>query len=181
MNPSDNLKPVTPAQAMQDPCGPTTNIPFSASGYPKATVGPQQVRLFVRNAGAMPAPLQITADVYGLKFTDVLPNGATPSATGKLEASMDFRQLYVLFASLGPTRDPDSVCKAFSDAYTSSDCMEDSCKVKCVACPDGAPYCLGVEAEDIGAVEAPNLVVTEVTEQSRPATCADSAKPMPAQ
>jgi hypothetical protein len=172
----DKPLPVTPAQAMQEPCGPTTNIPFSAAGYPMGTIGPTQVKLFVRNAGATP-PQQITGDVYDLKFTNILPNGSTPSTTGTLEATMDFRQLYILFASLGPTRDKDSVCKAFSDAYTSSECVEESCKVKCGPCPDGQPYCLAVKAEGIGAVEAPNLVVTDVTQQSRPATCADSPAP----
>ena len=175
-NPSDNLHPVTPAQAVQDPCGPTTPMPFSASGYPMATIALSPLRMFVKNSGAKP-PLQITSNVYNLKFTNILPNGSTPSTTGTLEAMMDFRDLYVLFASLSPTRTPDSVCKAFSDQYTSSDCMDDSCKVKCEACPDGQPYCLAVKAQGVGAVEAPNLVVTEIAEQSRPATCADSPKP----
>jgi hypothetical protein len=183
-NPADTTTslPVTPAQAMQEPCGPTAKFPFSASGYPKMTLGPNQVRMFVKNTTQTP-PLQITADVYDLKFTDILPNGSTPSAMGTLEAKMDFRQLYVLFAMLGTSRTPDSVCKAVSDQYTSSECMnmDPACTVKCEACPDGQPYCLAVKAEDVGAVEADNLTVTEVTEQSRPATCADSPKPMPTQ
>src|SRR4051812_35303897 len=54
-NPADTTTslPVTPAQAMQEPCGPTTPFPFSAGGYPKMTLGPKQVRLFVKNASAM--------------------------------------------------------------------------------------------------------------------------------
>jgi len=182
-NPADTttLLPVTPAQAMQEPCGPTTKFPLSASGYPKMTLGPSQLRMFVKNAGATP-PLQITADVYDFKFTNILPNGATPSTTGTLEAKMDFRQLYVLFASLGATRTPESVCNALSSNYTSSECMDPSCVVKCEACPnDGAPYCLAVKAEGVGAVEADNLTVMEVAEPSRPMpACADSPKPMPA-
>lgn len=183
-NPADTTTslPVTPAQAAQEPCGPTVDFPLAASGYPKAILGPKQIRMFVKNNTPTP-PLQITADVYDLKFTDILPNGSTPSTTGTLSAKMDFRQLYVLFASLGNTRTPDSVCKALSDAYTPSDCAagDASCTVGCEACPDGKPYCLSVEAEDIGAVEAANLAVTPVTEQGRPATCADSPAPMPAQ
>lgn len=172
-DPADSTKllPVTPAQAAEEPCGPTVKFPLSASGYPKMTLGPSQVRLFVRNNAPDP-PLQITADVYDLKFTDILPNGSTPSTTGTLEAKMDFRQLYVLFASLSNSRTPDSVCTALASAYPNGG--------MCTACPDGAPYCLSVEAEDIGAVEAPNLTITEVAEQGRPATCDDSPKPMPA-
>lgn len=183
-NPADPTTslPVTPAQAMQEPCGPTVNFPLAAAGYPKMTLGPSQIRMFVRNNTPTP-PLQITADVYDLKFTDILPNGSTPSTTGTLEAKMDFRELYVLFASLGESRTPESVCDALSRAYTPSDCAagDPACTVKCEACPDGGPYCLSVKAEDIGVEEAPNLTVTEVTEQGRPATCADSPKPMPAQ
>jgi hypothetical protein len=183
-DPADSTQslPVTPAQAMQEPCGPTVNFPLAAGGYPKMTLGPTQVRLFVRNNNMPTMPLQITADVYDLKFTDILPNGSAPSTTGVLEAKMDFRQLYVLFASLGSTRTPDSVCSALSSNYTDPSCTDPSCMVKCEACPDGQPYCLAVKADyNLGAVEAPNLAVTEVTEQSRPATCADSPKPVPAQ
>jgi hypothetical protein len=164
--------PVTPAQAMQDLCGPTVDIPFSASGHPKMTLGPQQVRMFVKNNNNPMSPLQITADVYDLKFTDILPNGNTPSTTGVLEAKMDFRQLYALFGSLGNTRTPESVCTALVGSYPDG---------MCTACPDGQPFCLSVKAEQIGAEEAPNLTVTEVSEQTRPATCADSPAPMPAQ
>jgi hypothetical protein len=181
--PTDATKalPVTPAQAMQEPCGPTFNFPLSAGGYPKMTLGPSQIRMFVRNNTPTP-PLQITANVYDLKFTDILPNGSTPSTTGVLEAKMDFGELYVLFASLGSTRTPESVCSALSSNYTSSDCTDPSCVVKCEACPDGRELCLTVKADyNVGAVEAPNLMLTEVTEQGRPATCADSPKPMPAQ
>jgi hypothetical protein len=168
---------VTPAQAMQDSCGPTSKIAFSASGYPNATMGPSQVRMLVANDTVTP-PLQIVGDVSGLKFTNILPNGSTPSTTGTLDAMMDFRELYVLFQLLGPTRTPDSVCASFASAYTSSDCMDPSCQVKCQACPDGQPYCLSVKAEGIGAVDASSVSVTEIAEAGRPASCADSPKPM---
>jgi hypothetical protein len=167
--------PVTPAQAMQDPCGVTTDVPFSASAYPNATINEDHSKLFVKNAGKA---LQATADVYGLKFTNILPNGTTPSTTGTLDASMDFRELYVLFGALGPGRTPDSVCANVKSAYTPSSCTDPSCTVQCQACPDGQPYCLSVEALGVGAVEAPNLVVNQITETSRSASaCADSPKP----
>ncbi len=175
-DPSDTTTavPVTPVQAMQDPCGVTTDVPFSASGYPNATINEDHTKLFVKNAAK---GLQTTADVYGLKFTNILPNGNTPSTTGTLDASMDFQELYVLFAALGPGRTADTVCANVKSAYTPTNCMDPSCTVQCTACPGGAPYCLSVEAQGVGAVEAPNLVVNEITEANRPSTCADSPPP----
>jgi hypothetical protein len=157
------LHPRTPEDATQDSCGPTTVIPFSGADYPHSTLALDDARLFLVNP--TPPPLQVTADVYGLKFTDVLPNGDTPSKTGTLAATMDFGQIIVLFRALGPTRDPAGGCTAFNEHYM----------VNCDVCSaGGSPYCLNVEAEGIGALQVPNLVVTDVTEAERPATCADS-------
>jgi hypothetical protein len=172
-----DLQPVTPANATQDSCGPTSPIAFSGAGYPSSTIGPTHIRMHVLNTTVTP-PVQVTGDVYDLKFTDILPNGSTPSTTGTLEATMDFTQLYILFQALGPDRTPASVCTALSQAYTPSSCApgDASCTVACQPCPtaDASPTCLTVKAEDVGAVEAPNLSVSEVVEASRPATCADT-------
>jgi hypothetical protein len=171
--------PVTPAQATQEPCGPTTQIPFSGSAYPNGTISADTLRVFIKNDTVTP-PLQVTGNVYNLKLTNVLPNGSTTSTTGTLEATMDFQDLYLLFQSLGPGRTPQSVCSAFSSNYTPSDCAmgDPSCTVSCQPCPGtGSPTCLTVKATEIGAVEASSLVVTDVVEASRPATCADSPKP----
>jgi hypothetical protein len=171
----DTKQAVTPAQATQDPCGITSELSLTgASAAPQAS----PISMFVKNNGPMPA-LQVTAPVYNLKFTNILPNGNTPSTTGTLEAEMDFRQLYLLFASLGPTRTPDSVCTSLASHYTPMGCMDASCMVGCTACPDGQPYCLSVKAEDVGAVLADSVAVSDVSAQSRSATsCADSPKPM---
>jgi hypothetical protein len=177
-DPADATNPllVTPTQAMQDPCDVTSDIPFDGSKYPSATIAPSaKIPMFVRNTAAKPMPLQVTADVYNLKFTDVLPNGSTPSTSGTLEASMDFRQLYILFALLGANRDKDSVCASLASHYSDP---STGVVVQCEPCPDGQPYCLSVKAEGIGAVEAPNLVVNEMSAASRPGTCADSPPPM---
>lgn len=165
----------TPDNATQESCGPTTVIPFSGADYPHSTLTLDDARLFLLNSGSTP-PLQVTGDVYGLNFTDVLPNGDTPSKTGTLDATMDFGQLYLLFGSLGPTRTAESVCDAFSRVYSPSACMDPSCMVTCTACPtaSAAATCLSIKAEKIGAVEAPNVTITDVTEADRPATCADS-------
>lgn len=175
-DPTDKTKQVavTLEQAAQDSCGVTTDIPFAGGTYPHSVIAPSgKISMFVRN-DAPTTPLQVTADVYGLKFTDVLPNGATPATTGTLEAMMDFRELYLLFASLGPTRNEDTVCASLMSHYSMPDA---GVVVQCEPCPDGAPYCLSVKAEQIGAVEAPNLAATEISLSSRAATCADSPKP----
>jgi hypothetical protein len=168
-----------PDQIKQDTCGPTTTATVVPGDGAKSTITIPQMKMHVVNAAPQTGPLQVTADVFNLSFTDVLPNGSTPSTTGKLEATMDFKQLYILFASLGPTRTADSVCSALSDHYTPSACMDESCKVKCQPCPNAAagaaPTCLTVDAEDIGAVVADDHHVNPIT--SVDASCADSPAP----
>jgi len=164
----------TPDDATQDSCGPTAVIQFSAADYPHSTLALDDARIFLVNPAT--PPVQDTADVYGLRFTDILPNGDAPSKTGKLDATMDFGQLFVLFSSLGPTRTVDSVCAALSRAYTPSTCMDSSCAVTCTTCPtaSASDTCLSVEATEIGALDASNVTITDVTEADRPSTCADS-------
>jgi hypothetical protein len=174
-----NAVALSPDQIKQDTCGPTTTATVVPGDGAKSTITIPQMKMHVVNTAPMSGPLQVTADVFNLSFTDVLPNGSTPSATGKLQATMDFKQLYILFATLGPTRTADSVCKALSDHYTPSACMDDSCKVSCEPCPNAAagdvPTCLTVEAEDIGALLADDHKVNPIT--SVDATCADSPAP----
>ena len=171
---SGTKQPRTPADAVQDSCGPTTVVPFSAANYPHSTLAVDDARLFLLNP--IDPPLQVTADVYGLKFTDVLPNGDTPSKSGTLDATMDFTQIIVLFSALSSARTPESGCQAFHDHYTPMACMDASCMVNCTACPtaSASTTCLSIEATPIGAVEAPSVNITDVTEASRPATCVDS-------
>jgi hypothetical protein len=172
-----DLQLVTPANATQDSCGPTSQISFSGASYPSSTIGPAHIRMHVLNTAVTP-PVQVTADVYDLKFTDILPYDGTTSTTGTLEATLDFRQLYVLFQALGPTRTPASVCRTMIDTYTPSSCApgDASCTVACQPCPtaDASPTCLTVKAERVGALEALNFSISEVVEASRPATCADT-------
>jgi hypothetical protein len=169
-----NRHPRTPEDAVQDACGPSVVVPFSGADYPRSTIALDDVRLFFLNP-ANP-PLQVTADVYGLKFTDVLPNGDTPSTSGTLDATMDFDQIYVLLGLLGPGRTPDSACTTFHDHYTRSGCMDASCMVGCGACPapSTSSHCLSIQGQDLGALEAPSVTLTDVTEAGRPASCADS-------
>ncbi len=163
-----------PEQIKQDACGPTTTATVGADG----SVTVPQMKLHVINASQTP-PLQVTADVFNLKFSNVFPNGGTTSTSGTLEATMDFKQLYILFASLGPTRDAASVCQALSEHYTLSTCMDDSCKVKCEPCPNASatdtPTCLTVQATDLGAILADDHTVSPIT--SVGASCADSPAP----
>jgi len=161
-------------QIKQDTCGPTTSATVAADG----SVTIPQMKMHVVNASQTP-PLQVTADVFNLKFTNVLPNGGTTSTSGMLQATMDFKQLYILFASLGPTRNAGSVCDALSQHYTPSSCTEDSCKVKCEQCPNASasdtPTCLTVQATGLGAILADDHKVSPIT--SVDASCADSPAP----
>ncbi len=173
-----NTTAVTVDNAKQDSCGLTTTTTFSAANSPHSTISIPQTNMHVVNAGAMPGPLQVTAPVYNLEFTDILPDGSTPSKTGKLTATMNLGQLAVLFQALGPDRNAQAVCDAFSSAYTPKSCMTDSCKVTCQPCPNAmpgdAPTCLSVEADPrVGAVQADNIKVNPITSVD-PTACADS-------
>jgi hypothetical protein len=161
--------------AVQNPCGPTAKATFSGGAYPKSVIAPVDMRVYIKNEPDMRDPVQATGSVFGFTLTDVLPGTDAAAKPGKFKASLDFRELYRLFTALGNTVTPDGVCQGVFDLFTPQGCQEDpECWVKCEPCADdGAPYCLTLEAEDIGAVEAPNLSVVEVTEASRPATCVD--------
>jgi len=161
--------------AVQNLCGPTAKASFSGSAYPRSVIAPVDMRIYIKNEPDMHEPVQATGSVFGFTLTDVLPGTDTAATPGKFKASMDFRELYRLFTALGPTVSVDGVCQGVYKEFTPVGCEEDpECWVKCQPCPDdGAPYCLTLEAEDIAAVEAPNLSVVEVTEASRPATCVD--------
>jgi hypothetical protein len=165
----------TPANAVQNLCGPTQKVSFSGSSYPKSVVTPADMRVHIKNTPSSGEPVQATGSVYGFTLTDVLPPAGSTTTAGKFKASMDFRELYKLFTALGPTVSPDGVCEGLKDQYTPVGCETDpSCWVACGPCPnDSAPYCLTVEAEDVGAVEASNLSIVEVSESTRPATCVD--------
>jgi hypothetical protein len=160
--------------AVQNLCGPTQNVAFSGSAYPHSTIAPPEMRVYIKNTPMTGDPVQATGNVFGFTFTDVLPPAGSTTTTGKFKASMDFRELYRLFTAL-VTPTPDGVCESLYEQYTPTGCEEDpTCWVKCEPCPDdGAPYCLTLEAEDIAAIEAPNLNIVEVSEASRPATCVD--------
>lgn len=159
-------------QAVQDLCSPTAKLSLDGAEQGNG-IGPASVRMHFANDLASPA-LQVTGDVFDLTLTDVLPTGDATSS-GTLEATMDLRQLYVLFSALGPTRTAESICTAYGIEYTPAGCTEPGCMALCQPCPDdGAPYCLTVKAEGVTAVEAPNLSLTEVDENSRPTSCADS-------
>lgn len=164
---------IPPSAVTQDACGPTTTTTFAATDK---TISIPPMRMHVVNSAVDPH-LQVTADVFNLTFTDVMPSGGTTSTTGKMQATMDFKQLYILFASLGATRTPASVCQALSDHYTPASCMDDSCKVKCEMCPNAAAgddaTCLTVQATDLGAVLADNIKVSPITSVD-PTACADS-------
>jgi hypothetical protein len=160
--------------AVQNLCGPTVKASLSGGAYPKSVIAPADMRVYIKNIPEEGEPVQATGNVFGFTLTDVLPSAGSTTEGGKFKASMDFRELYRLFLSL-VTPTPDGVCDALYGQYTPPGCEEDpECWIKCQPCPDdGAPYCLTLEAEDFGAVEAPNLSVVEVTEATRPATCVD--------
>lgn len=173
---SSELVAVNPDDATQDACGPTFGASFSGADPQHSLISVPKIKIHVVNTSVSP-PIQVTADAYNLTFTDVLPTDGSPSTTGSLEATMDFKQLYVLFAALGPTRSAETVCASLTQAYTPSSCMTDDCKVQCEPCPAESgstdATCLTVRAEGIGAVQADNLEVQTITSVD-PAACADS-------
>jgi len=157
----------TPENAAQDPCTPTSTFSFSAT-YPKMTLGPVSMRVHILNPAenAGEDNVQETGDVYNLTFKDILPNGSTPSTTGVFTATMDFTQLAPLFTALGGGANKDSVCEELEKSYGEYG-------GECLACPTNEmqPYCLTIQGEQVGAVEAPNVAIAPVVEASRPESC----------
>ncbi len=165
----------TASNAVQNLCGPTAKATLSPGSYPNSVIAPSSMRVYIKNTPMTGDPVQATGNVFGFTLTNMLPEAGGTTTEGTFKASMDFRELYRLFTALGPTVSPDGVCEGLYSQYTPVGCEEDpTCWVKCQPCADdGAPYCLTIEAEDVGAIEAPNLSVVDVTEDARPATCAD--------
>jgi hypothetical protein len=150
---------------MQDPCGPTMDIPVAGGSYPSSQIGPVDATLHLVNRGDAADPaddVQVTALVKGLQFKDILPNGDTKSTTGELKATMDFRELAPLFTALGTPGMP---------AMAADICAQLGSDNPCLACSDGAPYCMSARAVLIGAEKRDDVTVTPVTLASRPATC----------
>lgn len=121
----------------QDRCNRTSVVGATASP-PRSTIGPSQVPLFIQHASD---PSAVEGTIYDLTIENVLPNGDEPADSGKLSATLDFRELYPLVTVLiQPT--PDSVCASFEKTYAAP----------CAPCPsDGEPYCLTVAATYLGA------------------------------
>lgn len=166
----------TPENAVQDVCSPTSSFDFTAS-YPKMQLGPLAMRVHILNPAENSGEdnVQETGDVYNLTMTDVLPNGSTPSTTGVFTATMDFTQLAPLFTALGGGANKDAVCEELGKAYG------DYPGGMCAACPtsEAQPYCLTIQGEQVGAVEAPNVALVPVVEASRPETCNPEKWPKP--
>jgi len=149
---------------MQDLCTPTIEVPVSGAAYPSSQIGPSTMDVHLLSKATDPGPtddVQVTAKVVNLKFTDVLPNGATKSETGILEATMDIKDIAPLFTALGHPPSTEAVCSELEKQGS-----------PCQACPGtGTVTCLSARADFIGAVEAAGLTVQTVDLNTRPATC----------
>jgi hypothetical protein len=168
---------VNPDDATQDACGPTVSASFSGADPQHSLISVPNMKIHVLNTDGSE---QVTADAYNVNFTDVLPNDSSPSTNGSFEVTMDFKQLYVLFDALGPTRSVTSVCAGLSQEYTPSSCTTDDCKVQCEPCPAESgstdATCLTVRAEGIGAVQADNIEVQTITVVDQ-SVCRDGTPP----
>lgn len=161
----------TSDDASQDMCTPTSYTALDASNYPKSEIGPLDVRAHLVS-GSDAGATQVTATLYGLHLTNVLPGD--DQISGSIETTVDMRELYVLFPALGSTRTPESVCNSFAANYSPADCSTADCMHKCEPCPaDGKPYCLTLKADSVSA-QATTASVVELAGSDRSRSCADS-------
>jgi hypothetical protein len=149
------------AAGEQDRCNLTSVVDGKAEP-PSSSIGPAAYPLFIQHSSD---PVSVVGTIYGLKMTDVLPDGDAISDVGEFEATMDFRALYPLFTVIvDPTA--DKVCTSLAEDFDSA----------CEPCPtDGEPYCLTVKANRLGAT--PTSVEIETIESVDDPACMPTVEP----
>jgi hypothetical protein len=146
----------------QDLCNETGVFEATAEN-PNVTIGPIEFPLHVQHETE---PIAVDAFAYDMSITNVLPNGADKAQDGQFDVTMDFREVYELFqALLDPT--PETVCTSLADAYEG---------VTCQPCKDGEPFCLALEAVDLGAVEVDTEIVPVTAADIDPVACTPVAE-----
>jgi hypothetical protein len=158
------------ANAPQDTCNVTTVIPgVDGSGYPNATITADALPLRIVNTAFTP-PVVVDTTVRNFTLTNVLPNGSTTMKMGSLSAVLDISELYPLFNQIpASSRTPDGVCGV----------LQTEANTSCAACPTtGQPYCLTLEAVQLGAVESTTALMPIASNQV-PASCAPTVTGTP--
>ncbi len=148
----------TAMNGVQETCNVTTQVTADGSGYPNATITVPALPLHIVNTVS---GVVVDTTVRNFTLTNVLPNGSTVAKNGGLSAVLDISELYPLFNQI-PTsvRTPDGVCKALATANAT-----------CAACPtSGQPYCLTLEAVQLGAVEGTTPIMP-IAASAVPASC----------
>jgi hypothetical protein len=150
------------ADGVQDLCNQTGMYEATADG-PNSTIGPLEFPLHIQHTYKA---IAVDAWAYGMTITNVLPNKGQVAQDGQFQATMDFRQVYELFQAL-PMPTPESVCISLEDAYN----------VPCAPCQDGEPFCLKIEAVDLGAVEMMTEILPVTADDIDPVACTPVEEP----
>lgn len=160
-------------QINQDMCSPTHE--YTSTGI-AAQLGPDDLKLHLVNTVKLEDPnddLSVTAMVKGLTFKNIFPPDGkawSPAMVsededypGFLSATMDFRELAPLFNVLYHTDGSPPTPKEICDQLPTT--------AMCQDCGDGSVTCLYAEASLLHAEDHPEVTVTPVDINSRPATC----------
>jgi hypothetical protein len=151
----------TAENGVQDPCNVTTQVTADGSGYPNATITVDALPLRIVNTVS---GVVVDATARNFTLTNVLPG--SPAANSRtLSAILDISELYPLFNQVPvESRTPAGVCGV----------LQQEANTPCVACPTtNQPYCLTLEAVQLGAVEGTPAVMS-IASSDVPASCSPS-------
>jgi hypothetical protein len=144
----DVLLGVVDEQGQQVTCNPTTATKAVSTGSSGFELGPVSVPIYVENLDDQGMGPKVIGTVYGLKMSNVLPDGATPAEAGTFEGILDAREFYRLFTVLMAQSGQD-VCDGVKNMTEQAGLV-----VTCGACPnDSEPLCLTLKAANLGATE----------------------------
>jgi hypothetical protein len=133
----------TALNGAQDPCSPTTQVTASGASYPDIQISAPTFPIHIVDTSPN-HPNQVETTAHDVLFKNVLP-GSSAAMDGELDATVDLAELYKLFY-LVPNATKDSVCTT----------LQVQGGVSCEACAfNQQPYCLTLQASQIGATETP--------------------------
>ena len=149
----DVLVGVVDEQGQQVTCNPTTAATAVSKGSSGFELGPVNVPIYVENLDDQGAGPKVIGTVYGLKLSNVLPDGATPAKAGTFEGVMDAQEFYSLFTVLMAQSGQD-VCEGVKNMTEKAGQV-----VTCGACPNNSePLCLTLKAANLGATEVDTTI-----------------------
>jgi hypothetical protein len=138
---------VAPAKRQTDPpeqdlCNVTLDVDAEVSAYPNIRIGPTDFPLFLTTPPTKKTQITAKTTVRAFSLSDVLPDAAEPSETGRFSALVDVREVSSLVTVLEGAS-PEEMCETFKSKYAT----------ECVACPDAQVLCLLFESREFGATE----------------------------